>query len=179
MMPMPPTSKRNSRYGRHDDREDALRLLMLREQACRNDELVVVLVAVTPGEQMVNRVGCLQRRETAIEPDFERIEFRGQLLALQSAEAGLQRQVDVRRLTADFASLELVLRKLPVAQDADDLQPEMVDFDVLADRIAVRKQVLRRVGAEDGDLRKIPVVGFVEQGRRDLPRDSIVRSTSG
>ena len=125
---------------------------MLCEQARRDRYLVIVLLAVPPGQQGIHRTCCLRRLNSCRHSQLEQVEFGAQLFPLQTGEASIERQVDVISLTADLATFELVLGKLPVAQYADDLEPEMIDLDVFTDRIAVGKQIARSLTADDRDL---------------------------
>ena len=55
---------------------------MLREQACRYDDLVVVLFAMAPVEQVVDRERRLIGLVAGGDPDLEFVEFRAQVFAL-------------------------------------------------------------------------------------------------
>ena len=135
----------------HHDVEQALRLPALLEQRLGHHQLVVVGAAVQArragrGSRRGRRVRLVSASaRTTISSSGERPADRGRTCAARWSPGGRSRAP-----CPGMRTPSKVRGRPPGGQHADDLEPDVVDLDVAAERRAVAEEVAPHAGADHG-----------------------------
>src|SRR5262249_3016786 len=136
----------------HDDVENALRALVLFQQFARDDDRIIVGLAMRVREHLADQ----DRGRFESVDDFETqrnlVKLRFKALKLEFLERRRERDVDVVAEILQFDSFELILRQVVVGEHADDREPHLVNLDSLADWRLGAEEFLFDARADDAEL---------------------------
>src|SRR5262245_28615446 len=147
----------------HDDVEDALRALVLFEQLARDNDRIIVGLAVRVREHLADQDRGRFERVDVLEAQRDLVKLRFKALQLEFLERRRERDVDVVAEILQLDAFELVLRQVVVGEHADDREPHLVDLEGLADGRLGAEEFLFDARADHAELFVILLVRFGDQ----------------